>query len=198
MPRGSGYREHLWRPGGYRSYADYRAHGYGKRPAAERVTSEERRRYGGHAGKTELIQAINRVHRSADGSRGPFIIEIQPNGIERGAGGRWKTIRMDAYTATGEVWHYYLRGRAASHRSLLQIKEAMAHPGAAKRGTPPAGFPSGARGEGASYDGGDDEDGGEEEFDEEGEWDEWYFDYEDEYDWDVPYGIATSIGEFSS
>lgn len=194
---------------GYRDYYDYRIHGYGRIPPGVQVGAAERRQYRGHAGLNELLAAINRVHRYPDGTRGPLILEIQPQGTERGAGGRWRTIRFDAYLVTGQTWRFYLRGRAASHSNLLLVKAALANPGALRRrdgGTPPGGWPAGTRGEGVSYplggggDGGegeDDFDTSEEEWDADMEWDDYYFDEDEAYDWDIPYGQANSVGEFA-
>jgi len=215
-PEGLPYRYHVWAPLGYASYYDYRVHGYGRRPPGEAVTPQQRREYRGHAGLPELLAAVNRVHVSADGRRGPFIRELNFAGHRRGSGGRWQVIRADASLANGQVWRFYLRGGAASHQSLILLKTAMRNPGALRRrdgGAPPGGFPPdrvaypGPTGEGGEVAGGefgpegpsepDEEEGEAEEWDAEYEWDDYYFDYDEGYDWDVPYGTASSIAEFS-
>jgi hypothetical protein len=172
---------------GYRDYYDYRVHGFGRIPAGTEVTGEMRRAYRGHAGLSDLIAAINRPRNRP--------IEVQPQGIERGADGRWKTIRVGATfrTATGGVYQlsYYLRGQAASSKNLRALRDNLASPGSR---TPPSssgmiGAPT--PGEDAGGDDGEEPE------------DASYYDYwgyEDEYgDYDpIPFIAATSIGEFSA
>lgn len=190
------YRESIWRPLGYRSYYDYRLHGYGERPASEPISPQERRAFRGHAGLTELLHDINRAS-TVNGQRGPFLAELNFRGQDRGPGGRWTVIRAHALIRGGGERYYYLRRSRASHQNLMLVKQAMSNPGALHRREPTVSSPGGGGADFPEDDFADDEDYGEE-WDESMEWDDYYFDYDEGYDWDVPYGIASSIGEFST
>lgn len=190
------YREDIWRPLGYRSYYDYRVHGYGDRPASEPVSPQERRAFRGHAGLSELIHDINRA-TSVRGVRGPFIAELNFRGQDRGPGGRWTVIRAHALLRGGGERFYYLRRSSASHANLLLVKAAMANPGALQRRDATVSPPQGGGADFPEDDFPPDEDFGEEEWDEM-DFEDYYYDADEGYDWDVPYGTASSISEFST
>lgn len=176
---------------GYRDYYDFRVHGYGRIPPGEPVTPEMRRSFRGHAGLSDLIQAINRSRNRP--------IQIQPMGTERGADGRWKVILVVAvFRGRTGVYrqNYYLRGQAASSKNLKALRDNLSAPGSRR---PPGGGAGGGGGtvplpaEGAGDDDGEEtEDGRYYDY-----WD--YADDYDDYDYEpIPFVAASSIGEFSA
>jgi len=175
---------------GYESYYDYRVHGFGRIPPGGEVTPEMRRAFRGHAGLADLVQAINRPRNRP--------VEIAPQGTERGADGRWKTIRVGAkfQRADGSLYslNYYLRGRSASSANLRALRDNLAAPGS--RTPPPDGGIGGTLGvppEGTGEDEGEDDPTAGSYYD--------YWDEAPEYDWGdyepIPYLPANSIGEFT-
>lgn len=103
------------RAAGYESYYDYRVHNYGQAPASAPVTSEMREAGRGHRSLADLNRMI-----------GSGRVEyLSPTGIERGAGGRWKTIHVAVFTRDGKQRDFYLRGRQASESRLLRLRERL-------------------------------------------------------------------------
>lgn len=180
---------------GYRSYQDYREHGYGAIPPGTPVGPAQKRQYSGHAGLRELTNLISRRRNRP--------IEVQPRGLERGQGGRWRTIMVVALLPNGSRQVFYLRGRSASQDSLKALKRLLSDPGSgqAKRdvvgaGGAGTGGGSEAGGGGVTPPGSDDE--------EESEEDEYqdFQRYSDEYDYDydyepIPYLQAASVDVFA-
>lgn len=184
-------RDRLAQSRGYENYQDYRRHGFGRIAPGVEPTPQQRRAYSGHAGLQPLVDALTRSRNRP--------IEVAPRGLERGAGGRWRTILVDVTFPGGNHQVYYLRGRAASQASLRALRQLLEAPGSSRARAEALASGSSAGGgvEVPSVGGGDEEPEDEEDYDR-GIRDYDYYDDYDDLDYEpIPFIEANSIDVFA-
>jgi len=107
------------RAAGYRNYYDYRAHGYGKRPAeAPQYRGGELERLRGHRGGADLQRAVDRhslvIFHNAD----------------RDAQGRFKWVELAVIDRKGNERIYRLTGEHLRGKNLRKLLKDMEKTGA--------------------------------------------------------------------
>jgi hypothetical protein len=120
------YRESLWRPLGYSSYHDYRAHDYGRRPASEpRARGAELTRLRGHRSAADLARLIT---NGAGPKKGPRHLDaelLMVTVTRRDTKGHVREVEVLVTLSDGSQRSYVLRGQAVSQQNLDQLRRAV-------------------------------------------------------------------------
>lgn len=99
---------------GYRNYYDYRIHGYGLIPAAERISGEQLARARGHRSAADLERAVGPGDVVSVWTYGP-----------RDKEGRYKWVDVLLLDANGGERIYRLRGKQITARNLDRLARTI-------------------------------------------------------------------------